>query len=251
MILKNNYFIFFKSLKKFLILIFILAVFLFFSYLIFIFDGYKIIVKNNKLITQKEIEDFVNLNFKDKRYFFISTNKMENDIKTHFEYVNNVTVEKSLIWGYVIHIDELLPKAYIYLINSNQTILVAKDQKIVQVNKIYMDVPLFNYINEMNENIFSNDNNIIYFVDKILYVYNFLKDKNDELLNNAVYFFDRFGNLFLEINKIIVIKFDLNERFYTIKKQLNLALNKYKSINLNEELEIDIRFKYLIVRKKQ
>lgn len=247
--LKNNHFIFFKSLKNFLILIFASTVLLFFSYLIFIFDGYKIIVKNNKLISQKEIEDFVNLNFKDKRYFFTSTNKIENDIKAHFEYVNTVTVEKSLIWGYVIHINELLPKAYIYLINSNQTILVTKDKKIVQVNQIYIDIPLFNYINEMNENIFSNDNNIIHYVDKILYVYNFLK--NYEFLNKAVYFFDRFGNLFLEINKIIVIKFDLNERFYTIKKQLNLALNKYANINLNENLEIDIRFKYLIVRKKQ
>lgn len=233
--------------KRFFIVFFLIFVLVYFFYLFLVVHNYSFVIKNTKYISKKDIENYLNSLYSNKSYIQISTSEIEKQIKLNFEYVDEVVVEKSIIWGYVVTIKELNPKAYIYLVPLNKTFLITHDKRLFSISKIYDTIPVFYFIDEIDVNTLSIlENSLISYIDKILRIYLEISQK---LNNIPVYFFDRFGNLILEINNMHV-KFDLNERFYTIEKQLQIALSKIFN-NINEKLEIDVRYRYLIVRKKE
>lgn len=225
-------------------LIFILVFIGFVVYFMFFFKDYRVRVVGNKIISESSIKEFLNEKYLGKPYFYVHLSDIERDILMNFEYIREAEVYRSIWGGYFIKIYEYEPQAYV-AVGSEYYIL--NYDKFVKINNKDLNLPVLWGDLSLIDDIRSNNKTVHKYAIKSLEVYNELEKINmKSFFDEAIYFFDNFGNLLVKLENNSAVRFDLNEFFYNVRDQVKFVIEVMKEHDNFKE--IDVRFKYLIVK---
>lgn len=198
-------------------------------------DRYQI--NNLKYVNQEKVSTVVNTYLNSETFLRINTNDLENEIKPKSKLIKEIKISKSLINGIIVDIVEYEPIIVIDTADGKKYFITSSDELIdYDMTENIGDLPEFHYTGSDLK-----DNNLFKLASRAKSLADKLKGTVQGNFN-----FDNFGNLFIlqEGNK--VIRFDLNENFFTLDEQVQLlhdAMSKKP-----EFTEIDIRFSYLLIK---
>ncbi len=228
------------SLKKLLIILFIInlifGIIFVFYYLIaeYKIDKYKI--SKLSYLNEQKVNNVMS-DYLSTPLIRIDTDGIQNELVKKTVYIKKISVSKSIIDGIVIDIVENEPKV-ILKIPDDKLFLVTIDYRIIEI----IDVNEVSQITKLNY--LSNDltdPNLSLTIEKILRIM-----ANPKNTFDGVYSFDNFGNLSILQESNRFVRFDLNERFFTIDEQVSLLQDTLaKNRNFSE---IDLRFNYLLIK---
>jgi len=199
-------------------------------------DRYKI--DNLKYANSLAISQILNEELSSETFLNLNTNNIEKRIKASSKYIKEVKVSKSLVNGIIVDIVEYEPQIILKTID-NRRYFMTKDEEAIEIDsesEILIGVPELNYtgtnIDDLNLSRYALSAKAL--VEKL------------EYRVNGSFNFDNFGNLFILLEGNRIIRFDLNERFFTLDEQIKLmhdAMAKNPSFN-----EINIQFSYLVIK---
>lgn len=224
------------DLQKLVITFVVVLVLVLVFYGVFIYTDNSIFVRGNNLLTSDQIYDLLEPEVTKKPMIYVHTPDLEKKLKEELVFLKNVKVHKSLFSGYIVQIEEFSPITNVKLINGDFYMLT-KDDEFIKLKERLENYPVINYL--------GGDINDVGVLDNAKKTFKLLNQINDIIIEGE-YNFDNFGNLSILITGNRLIRFDLNEKYFTIEDQVKLVRSKIESkINYNE---IDIRFSYLLIK---
>jgi cell division septal protein FtsQ len=198
-------------------------------------DHYQI--NELRYLNREPIGEIISARLQENTFLSLNTNELENDIKLSSDLIKNVRVSKSIINGIIVDINEYEPLVILETVDGTRY-LISTDSKIIKlsIDDSIMNIVTLKYVGNSIE-----DTNLFAYTEKAKYIYT----KTSGIINGT-FNFDNFGNLFILLEGNRVVRFDLNERYFTLDVQFKLlqdAMSGNKSFS-----EIDIRFSYLLVK---
>lgn len=171
-------------------------------------------------------------------FFSYNSNDLSYMIKKNNPLVQEAFVSKSFLFGTVIDVKELQPKAIIIDKDSVKYTLVYQN-KLVPFVEVNQKLPVL-----FLEGSVSQDEELL-FVNNALKVVQMLQEAGYQGKSS----FDLFGNLSILTVDSKEFKFDLKESYYTVGEQVTALKTIMKNVGIDTVESVDLRFKYQVVKK--
>lgn len=185
----------------------------------------------------EKIDEIIRSEVKANPIIFINSQNLSDKIKSSSRIVRDVDVSKSLIEGVEVRVTEYKIVDTI-ITEENKKYLVTEDSKLISDYEAELD-------KYFNLNKYSGSVENVEEIKKKLIKMKTIREYMENLGAKGEYSFDNFGNLSILLDRNRVIKFDLNEKFNVLSKQIEFAEKILKEST--KFTLIDARFSFIYI----